>query len=332
LSRALQEPPPLELRAALLRELGDAQAMTGHVDEAVDAFDRALQLIDDPHATAEVQFARGRALTTRGSHLAAAEGFEAGLAALNDDSCELARELRVAYVSSASLEVSLRDRALAALDGLDQDPGRPLTRGERALLTQHALQASMAGEPQPRVRELAGRAWGDGALLAGETADGPTWNLLTGALSFSEQPAFCESVCDAVLENARRRGSPMAFATASYCRSYPLFQQGRIGDSLADVQFALSARGEGWEMFLPSATAILGWGHIERGELDLARTALALADDPEVHENMGYCWLLEARGRLHMATGRRSDALRDFLAAGELLVQKFSMPSPGIMP
>jgi tetratricopeptide (TPR) repeat protein len=215
LARALREPPPLELRAALLRQLGKAQAMIGQLDGAVDAFDQALELIADPEARAEVQLARGGALTTQGSHLAAAETFQAGLVELRDDTCELARELRVAYVKSSAVELSLRDHGLAVLEALQLENDRPLTRGERALLAQHAAHASMAGEPQQRVRELAERSWGDGALLAEETADGPTWSVVTGALSFSEQFDLSESICDAVLKAARKRGSPMAFATAS---------------------------------------------------------------------------------------------------------------------
>jgi DNA-binding NarL/FixJ family response regulator len=330
LTRALQEPPALQLRPALLRELGDALAMTGQLDAAVNAFDRAVQLLTDPQERAEVQLARGHALTTQGSHLAAAQASQAGLAELDDDTCELARELRVAYVKSAAVEVSLRDLGLAALEDLQQDPGRPLTRGERGLLAQHAAHASMAGEPQKRVRELVERAWGEGALLAAETADGPTWSVLTGALSFSEQLTFAESVCDAALEDARRRGSPMAFATASYCRSYPLFHRGRINDSLADVQLALGARGEGWEMFLPSAHAVLACNHVERGDLDAARNAIALADNPDVHQNLGYSWLLDARGRLHIASGNPKEALSDFLAAGDLAC-RLSIPGPGMV-
>jgi DNA-binding CsgD family transcriptional regulator/predicted negative regulator of RcsB-dependent stress response len=333
LDRALSEPPPAALRPALLLALGNAQAMTGQTEDAIRAFDHAVKLLTDPCARAEVRFAHGRALTTQGGHLAAAQAFEAGLAELeDDDTSRLAQEMRVAYVASASLEISLRGHALTALDALEEDSARVPTAGERALLAQHALHAAMAGEPQRRVRDLAERAWGDGALLAGETADGPTWNLLTGALSFSEELAFCESVCDAVLEDARRQGSPMAFATASYCRSYPRFFRGRVSDSLGDVQLALDARSDGWEMFLPSAHAILAWSHIERGELDAARDALALADDPVIHENMGYPWLLEARGRLHLQSGRPKAALDDFLHAGELLVSKLAMPAPGIMP
>jgi DNA-binding CsgD family transcriptional regulator/predicted negative regulator of RcsB-dependent stress response len=331
LTRALHEPPSLELRPVLLRELGDAQAITGQVDAAVDAFDQAVQLISDPQQRAEVQLARGLAFTTRGSHLAAAEAFQAGLVELDDGTCELARELRVAYVKTGAVELSLRDLGLAALEELQHHPGRPPTRGERGLLAQHAAHAAMAGEPQNRVRELAERAWGDGALLAAETADGPTWGVVTGALSFSGQLEFGESVCNAVLADARRRGSPMAFATASYCRSYPRFFRGRITESLADVQLALLARREGWEMFLPSAHAVLAWGHIERGELDAASDAVALADDPTIQENLGYTFLLDARGRLHVARGRSQEALSDFLAAGELSC-RLLMPGPGMVP
>jgi DNA-binding CsgD family transcriptional regulator len=190
----------------------------------------------------------------------------------------------------------------------------------------------MLGEPQQNIRQLAERAWDNGAMLAEETADGPTWNLLTGALSFSEQLGFCESVCDAVLDDARRRGSPMAFATASYCRSSPYFYMGRISDSVADIELALEARADGWEMFLPSAYAIYALGQIERGELERAHATLALAEAPGVDTNLGFTWVLEARGRLHLASGRPQEALDAFLAAGELLTSVFSMPSPGIMP
>jgi hypothetical protein len=61
-----------------------------------------------------------------------------------------------------------------------------------------------------------------------------SWNLLTGALTFSGEFEFSAQICDAVLNDARERGSPMAFATASYCRSYPRLLQGRISESLAE--------------------------------------------------------------------------------------------------
>jgi DNA-binding CsgD family transcriptional regulator len=124
----------------------------------------------------------------------------------------------------------------------------------------------------------------------------------------------------------------MAYATASYCRSYPRYWQCRITDSLADVQAALGAREEGWETHLPSAQAMLACLQIERGELQAAEETLKIAEDENTHENMGYPWVLDARGRLHVARDRPREALVDFLSAGGLLLEKLSMPGPGIFP
>jgi DNA-binding NarL/FixJ family response regulator len=75
---------------------------------------------------------------------------------------------------------------------------------------------------------------------------------------------------------------------------------------------------------------VLAWNHVERSDLDAARDAIALADDPEVRENLGYSWLLDARGRLHMASGHAQEALSDLLAAGDLACT-LSMPGPGMV-
>jgi DNA-binding NarL/FixJ family response regulator len=83
-------------------------------------------------------------------------------------------------------------------------------------------------------------------------------------------------------------------------------------------------------MYLPSASAVLARGHIERGELAAAEAAVAIADDENTHQNMGYPWVLHARGELHMARGQPEQALKDYLAAGELMVGRLSMPGPGI--
>jgi DNA-binding CsgD family transcriptional regulator len=332
LARAIAEPPARGLMAPLLIALARAQMMSGQADQAAESCDRALEHADDAGTRAEVEHLRGRGLMLTGDHRGAALAFERGLAALGDRADgDLARELQAAYVSAASLETSLRDSAMATAERMFAGSGAEPTLGERAVLAQQAMQHSMAGDPVQTVIELVVRAWGDGALLEAETSDGMSWNLLTGALTFSLELEFSALICDAVLEDARKRGSPMAFATASYCRSYPRLLQCRIGESLADVQAALGARRDGWEMFVPSASAVLAHGHIERGELDHAQAALAIAEDERVHDNMGYPWALEARGRLHLARGAPEEALKDYLAAGELLVGKLSMPGPGVV-
>src|SRR6202007_2821889 len=114
--------------------------------------------------------------------------------------------------------------------------------------------------------------------------------------------------------------------------SYPRFQQGRVSEALADIQAALAAQRDGWEMFLPSASAVLARCHIERGEIAAAEAAVAIAEDESTHQNMGYPWVLHARGELNMARNQPEQALKDYLVAGELLLSKLSMPGPGIFP
>ena len=331
LARAVAEPPAEEVAVPLLIALSEAHLMSGQVEQATQCCEQALELVHDDRLRAEVEHLHGRALSVSGDHREAALAFERGLAVLGEDvKDDLSRELQAHYVAAASLVNSLRDSAMATAKAMLTTNGAAPTPGERAVLAQQAAQHSMAGDPVEKVLELVIRAWGEGALLQAETSDGMSWSLLTGALTFSGELEFSARICDAVLKDASDRGSPMAFATASYCRSYPRLLQGRISESLADAQAALGARRDGWEMYLPSASAVLARDHVERGELAAAQAALASAEDENIHENMGYPWVLHARGELRMARGEPEQALKDYLAAGELLVSKLSMPGPGI--
>src|SRR5439155_368575 len=87
--------------------------------------------------------------------------------------------------------------------------------------------ARARAEPREQVRPRAERAWGDGQLLEGEPVDGTIWTLLTAALGWSGYLERDLEICDEVLEAASARGSPLAFATASYCRIWPQLQLGR---------------------------------------------------------------------------------------------------------
>jgi tetratricopeptide (TPR) repeat protein len=331
LVRALAEPPTEDVVVPLLIAASEAHVMGGEVAQATKYCEQALERVHDDRLRAKVEHLQGRALSVSGDHRGAALAFQRGLAMLGDSpQDDLARELQAHYVAAASLESSLRESAIATAKAMLTVNGAAPTPGERAVLAQQAVQHSMAGDPVEKVLELVVRAWGEGALLEAQTSDGMSWNLLTGALTFSGEFEFSARICDAVLNDARERGSPMAFATASYCRSYPRLLQGRISESLADVQAAFSAQRDGWEMYLPSASAVLARGHVERGELPQAEAALAIAEDQNTHQNMGYPWVLHARGELHMARGRPEQAVKDYLAAGELMVSKLSMPGTGI--
>lgn len=90
------------------------------------------------------------------------------------------------------------------------------TAGERALLAQAALHHALAVAHRDAVRELAMRSWDGGSLLEDETAAGLNWTLVTGALDFTDELELALGICNAAVDDAQRRASPLAFATASY--------------------------------------------------------------------------------------------------------------------
>jgi DNA-binding CsgD family transcriptional regulator len=249
---------------------------------------------------------------------------------LQDSDPELGRELRAAWWSVASLQVSLRSRARRAGALVLPSTGQRPTSGERQLLAQLAMHRAFEGAAHDDVLDFAERAWGDGELLTLEGGYGGAWSLVAGALLATDELERGIVVCDAVLAGARRRGSPMAFASASYTRAWPLLAQGRVGEAVADANAAVEARQDGWGEWLGSAAAILVFAQIERGELAAAREALELVEhDDALRQSTQYSTILVAAGRLLIAEGDPVRALERLLEAGKMLVAAgIECPSP----
>jgi DNA-binding CsgD family transcriptional regulator len=328
LRRALDEPPPNHARAELLVALGRADAAAGN-ERAEQRFAEALRLIDEPGRRAEITLMRGRELQARGRHEEAAAAFERGLAELPEGSNEeTVKELRAAYVTASTLIGPLEPHALEQLEAIVGETDDP-TPGERALLAQLALQDSMAASPRSQVRALACRAWADGALLGGETAQGGSWPLVTGALLFVDELELELDICEAAIADAIARGLPLAVATARYCRSAPLYHMGHIEEAIADLESALDARRYGWEEYVGAALAFLALCLIERGEYEEAHAALSIMDEPGMEESFQYLFLMEAKGRLALMEADARRAVDVFLEAGRLREEVFGIRTPG---
>lgn len=333
LERALAEPPLADRRADVLVELGHAEAAAGRTS-APDRFASALDLIDDPDRRAEIQRAHGHALYIQGRHREAAQAFDAGLQELGGKlGDKLASELQAGYVAAATIDPDLRAEALARVETVvsvvvARPVGRP-TPGERAILAQAALHHSLAAAPREMVRDLAVRAWDDGALLVDETAAGFNWTLVTGALDFTDELEVSLGVCDAAMVDARRLGSPLAFATASYERSIPLYHMGRIAEATADVQAAVDATRYGWHMYARSAAYTLALCQIELAELEAAEQTLKILEREPAESSIEHPALLDARAILRRRQGRNQESLADHLEAGRLFVEVFGVLTTG---
>ena len=334
LARALAEPPDGERRGAVLSELGRAEGMAGAAG-ALDHLREAASLAAEGKARAAAGAELGRALYVSGHPLRAAEEFDRALGELAATGIErhpLTPQLQAAWLIAARLEVPLRPRAAALIGELELAPPAGETFGERVLLAQLANELVFAGRARETALALAHAALGDGALIREETSDGLAWTSAIAALGWSDDFDDFDAGCELALADARRRGSRIGFATASYALSFTRFHRGLLVDAIADAEQAIAAAAEGWSQFLSAARAQLAWALIERGELVRARIVLDEApNDPGWEHSTMRALVLEARARLELARSEPEAALASALAAGQIAVDSLA-PNPAILP
>jgi DNA-binding CsgD family transcriptional regulator len=318
LRRALDEPPAADALPDVLFELGQAETATAQ-PEAPERFRAALALRDDPLWRAQVQLQLGRALAAQGRFVEATQAFELGEAEARGREPELFTELEAAHIGVSMLDPALRPAVADRVELLVRQPPGEDTPAQRPLLANVAVARAWAGAPPADVLPLAQRAWADGALLAEQGPDAESVYVLTAALYAIDELELDLEVLDGALGEARRRGSVMAVATASYCRSGPLYSMARIPEALADAEQAVRAEQDGWAMLLPSARAFMALALLELDDVDAAERALTLQDPERWAEALPYAPFLDARSRLRLAQRRPREALADALEEGRLL-------------
>jgi DNA-binding CsgD family transcriptional regulator len=296
--------------------LGQAESDAG-LPGAVERLEDALRATGEAPRRAELALSHGRALHYQGRHREAIEVIASALA--DGIGGALGSDLEAAYVGAAlhvpELAAEARaggERMVAALSGSP-------TPGQRQALAHLAMHHSLRGAPRASVRELARLAWSDGALTDAVTHGEAGWPLLTGALLFADELELDLEICDAALAEAREGTSPAAQAVASYCRVWPLYEQGRIAETAAVAQAAIDARPEVRETYLRPAYGAIACCHLQRGQLEQAETALSIIDHPSVGESAHLPFLLDVRAQLRLAQLRAGEALEDALEAGHRL-------------
>lgn len=167
LARAIAEPPSAGARGELLLELGRAEMRLGS-ERAPELLEAAAAALGAGERGAEALLLRGRALFGIGGFRAAAEAFDAGLAALDGQRPDLAAELEAGFTSAARFDSELAPQARARLDRLLRDDGHPGPL-RRSLLAEVALERGIRGAPREEAVELAERAWAGGELLRDAT-------------------------------------------------------------------------------------------------------------------------------------------------------------------
>jgi DNA-binding CsgD family transcriptional regulator len=332
LARALSEPPAAADRPAVLLALGHAQ-MLGGEPAALERLREAVAESTDAQESALATRDLARLLTLVGRPGEAVAALRSGLERLGTTD----RRLRLALANDLALAARVdpsgafpaaeRTRLLQEL--LDDEAAERLPE-ERLLLSNLAVEETMAGKPADHCALLAERALADGALLATETADSGMFLIAVCVLIFADRFELAAELLTAALEDAQSRGSILGSGQISGFLALLQLRRGELRDAEAEAQSAVSSLGNALPQLAPIAVACLVECLRERGELDWAEAILeegGLAGElgAEYHNSH----LLEARGQLRLAQSRHESALADFLEAGRRL-EALGMVNPAI--
>jgi DNA-binding CsgD family transcriptional regulator len=317
LRRALAEPNPDEVRAALLAELGRAESLT-YDTRAIEHLSDALRLSKDPLERAAA--AAGLAIS-----LVEHDRAEDAEPILRHAIAELSSPPSVPGTAEAGLLLGLNAGLLHAelvagelrrerLDQAIEMAGGGHSPAELDLLAMAAYVSSAAGSTASEVGALAERVLHDGHALCLEDlmpALGAIW-----AFELADQLDHADRWLLRVMEEAQRRQSPGQFMLAASARADVSCRRGALADTEQDATTALElARSHGRDYSVHVSAAALVGTLTEQGRLAEAEVAAAEARDSR-GAKCDLAIYLCCRGWLRIAQGRPVEALEEFQAAG----------------
>jgi DNA-binding CsgD family transcriptional regulator len=336
LRRALAEPAPAGNRAALLLDLGMAEASIGHADwqehlrGAVDAARDAAAAVN-----ATMVLATGLSRAQRFGE--AVEVLDRASFSLDSRHSDLALLLEAAAIAPAMNDPGTAPSVALRLETLrERVAGHPAP--PELPLAVAAFTSVLTNEPAEVGAELATRA-----LLAGDSAPGgsrgrpwfsfATWfSLATFSLLWAERYAQLRPLLDSSIAQARATGDSSRLAVGLATHGWLAFRCGDLGGAEGDARTALAAT----KLPAPPMYRVMNGGLlvktlVERGELDAAEEALAPLDSNAESGSVIAAEVRFARGRLRIAQGRLAEGLDDFLAIGTLLTRA-AITCPGYLP
>jgi len=312
LSRALAEPPRLEDRADVLHELGRAELPAG-LPGAIDHLRQALEgdLDQGNRVAAAVDFVTALGVVGQPNvGLGVLEDTIATIAAAGD--VEVAMRLEGLLAGAAQLDPAT-SKAVRARLARYEGRLRGASLGEQLLLAGMAFDAAHRSVPAEHAVELAELALGDGRLLLERYPHAASFPLAVFTIFYADRLERADELYTLAVENARARGSLVAFGIATGCRCQVRLRQGLLREAEAEARSCLEAAGHAWVLGRPMLIACVLDAMVERADAAACHAFLAghgigedLADVTMASR------LLYSRGHLRLAADDPAGALRDF--------------------
>lgn len=324
LQRALDEPPPRELRWRVALELGISQAIAGD-SEGLVTLEQAVQWAQEPSDRTVTVLQLARMTAARGDHHRALGLIDEVTTEPCGVETDLLLQLQVEQLGMARLVADTRGRALDRLERMRDVafPPRPATVG---LLSNLALSALERNACPGEVAELARLSMTEGWLLEAEN-----FQLAygAGALIWVDHFEEAKSMWDDAVDTARIRGSLTLAVLAHALRSHLHLRRGAVADAEADARVALQIAAEhGWSYGAVFTRAHLASALLERGGTEEARRVLDhTASEDYAEENPFY---LQSCGQLLLAESDPGAAYGRFLACGQALAVRGGKDTPSM--
>jgi len=316
--RALDGAAAPPRRLALLQDLAAAEVALQDAG-AVAHLQEARELATDTLQRVQITAALAETLLYAGQWDAAVALPAQALDELGDRDADLALRLRTMQVAAATYDPALvgtLDRQVDALKAAALGGGK----AGRALAVQIAALVGHRGERLDEVAALVAHGLDEGNLLADEHAESWVFPQVVGGLMCVEAVEDAERVIDAMLADARARGSIRGFIVANGCDVYMTVYRGNLAAAAEEVHRGLALAQEHGMLFgLPAA---LRWGLdaiLERPDLaDAAALATQLELPPPLATTVSGAWIHEIRAALAFRAGDRTAAGKELEIAGAI--------------
>jgi DNA-binding CsgD family transcriptional regulator len=318
LSRALAEPPPPDERAAVLRELGEAELWSGQPFAGAEHLAVALEVVDEPRTRVDIALLLRQCLLRTGQMSEAVAALDAVRRDMAGSDRELDRLLDAAAVGVGVLDVTLAPRLADRIEALQRRAAEKDCREPLTLVVAAATAAWAAGSAG-EAAVLASR----GAALRERvvpSARMPFEGYMLAALFAADELAGALRECDEFEDELRRGGVlPELLWGLLAFRSKLAYRCGALEEAETGARDSIeTARLYGHEAYIALAYSSLVDCLVEKGELAEAEDVLRGAGLLSGHRPDWYfSMVVHSRARLRAAQGRREDALEDLFSLPE---------------
>lgn len=310
LERAMREPPVASDRPELLYWLGEAELLAGRT-AAGDHLARALETTTDPVARGELAVLLSRAALSAGRLPDAWTLLTRLIDQLEGASSDVVMRLEAGRAAAGLWTPRLRaelEADLPRLQALAEHGGD----AARSLLLLLGFAQVARCDDRDQIFALVERGLDGGRFLAAESAEAVEVTWAARTLTFIDALDEADRLLDAMVADARTRGSVAGYATACTWRAAVALRRGRIVVAEAEAREAVQLL-EAHDLYFlaPYAFSFLGEALIESGELAEAERLLDRADLGPMRGSAPESRLALTRARLRMARGDESGAVSE---------------------